>query len=321
MRTSYRQQFFVGIDVSKHHLDVAILHDGQDVGTPTRRVPNAPGGYRCIIEMLHELSVHRLVVEATGGYERRLVDAMQAAAVPVAVVNPKRVRDYAKALGHLAKTDAIDAAVLARFALDIKPDPTPRLDEQQRLRASLTARRRQLVRLRTAETTRLEHATDNIVRQSIEDVLELLNRQVRTIEEQINQLIEDDEQTRLIDRTIRRVKGVGCGTSRTLISELPELGRINRQAISALVGVAPFNCDSGQFRGRRMIRGGRPPVRSALYMATLTATRCNHVIRPYYLQLRARGKGHKVAMVACMRKLLIHLNELVRKALQPTPAS
>ncbi|NNF70348.1 MAG: IS110 family transposase, partial [Acidimicrobiia bacterium] len=276
MQTSYRQQIFAGIDVSKHHLDLATTQAGETGSKAPHRVTNTPDGYQAIIKVLDGPCIERIVVEATGGYEQRLVRALQAAGLPIAVVNPKRVRDYAKALGHLAKTDAIDAAVIARYALDIKPEPAPRLDERQRLRASLTTRRRQLIGLRTAESCRLEHATDDIVRQSIEQVLDMLHRQIRAIDEHINRLIEEDEQTRLIDRTLRTVAGVGPVTSRTLISELPELGHINRQSISALVGVAPFNCDSGMFRGRRMIRGGRAAVRSALYMATLTATRSNH---------------------------------------------
>ena len=315
MQTSYRQERVAGIDVGKAHLDLAFYEVGQGA-SPARRFDNTQEGHRLLVELLESEAIRRVVIEATGGYERPVVQAIQTANIPVAVVNPKRIRDYAKALGHLAKTDAIDAGVIARFGADVQPDPSPILGEKQQRRAALATRRRQLVTLRTAELARLEQASEDLARRSIERMLDLVREEIATIDDQIDRMIEEDHQARLIDRTLRRVSGVGRVTSRTLISQLPELGYLNRESIAALVGVAPFNCDSGQFRGRRMIRGGRGEVRSALYMAALTAIRTNHVIRPHYRQLRARGKSFKVAIVACMRKLIIHLNQLARNVLQ-----
>jgi len=297
----------VGIDVSKARLDVDWSDD-----RPAFSVDNHPDGHLQLVQALSPVGAHRIVIEATGGYERPLVAELAAAGLPVVVVNPRQVRDFAKATGRLAKTDAIDAKVLALFGLAIDPPQRPLEDAQTRAFADLLARRRQLVQMRVAEEHRLAQAQAKQVKQSIGQVIQVLEQQIDDIDEGLNQRIQDSPIWKVKEELLTSVKGVGITTARTLLAELPELGALSRQEIAALAGVAPFNRDSGQFRGKRTIRGGRAVVRNALYMATLVATRFNPVIRAYYQRLLATGKRKKVALVACMRKLLVILNAILR---------
>ena len=303
MNTSYPT---IGIDVSKGTLELAVNGRGS-----TQAFANDPAGIAALIEAVAAEAPKRVVVEATGGYERPVVRALHGADRPVAVVNPKRVRHYAKALGILAKNDPIDARVLARFGHDLEPALDEKPCKSREQRKALLLRRRQLKKMRTAELNRWHQAEDPAAAESIETLLETIDRQIADVEAQLDRATEADERAMQQQRTLEGVKGVGEATARTLINEVPELGRCSRKQIAALVGVAPFDHDSGQMRGRRTIRDGRAAVRAALYMATLTARRCNPVIRERFETLRARGKPFKVAMAACMRKLLIHLNRLL----------
>lgn len=297
----------VGIDVSKDKLDVDWSDD-----RPPFAAGNTPDGHAQIVRVLSPLGIHRIVVEATGGYDRPIVAELAAAALPVVVVNPRQVRDFARATGRLAKTDAIDAKVLALFAIAIQPPLRPLDDAQTQAFAELLARRRQLVQMRVAEGNRFAQAQAKKVKQSIAKVIKVLDRQIEDIDDDLNKLIQESPIWKVKEELLTSVKGVGTTTARTLLAELPELGSLSRQEIAALVGVAPFNRDSGQFRGKRMIRGGRAVVRNVLYMATLVAAQFNPVIRNYYHRLQTAGKRKKVALVACMRKLLVTLNAILR---------
>lgn len=295
----------VGIDVAKRHWDVAVH------GQPQRRrfLADEAG----LAELFAWIGEDALVcVEATGGYEAWLVESLQARGVPVAVVNPRQVRDFARATGQLAKTDAIDAAVLARFAATLDPEPTEPTGENQRRLKSLRARRQQLVEMITQEKNRLGTARDPAIRASIQQALDFLGEQLAEIDRQLAQLTREDPAFRRRRELLVSVPGVADTTAVTLIAELPELGALNRAQVARLVGVAPVNRDSGTFRGRRTTGGGRRAVRRGLYMATLVATRHNPVIRRHYQQLLERGKAKMLALVACMRKLLIILNTLVK---------
>lgn len=307
-----------GIDVSKARLDIAFSDD-----RPAFCTANEPDDHARIAQALKEAGVSRIVVEATGGYERSVVAELAAAGLPIVVVNPRQVRDFARATGRLAKTDAIDAKVLALFAVAIKPLIRPVEDAQSQILTELLARRRQLIQMRVAESNRRAMAKGRRVRQSIEGVVKLLTRQISAIDDDIDQLLQNSSIWKEKVVLLTSVEGIGPATARTLLAELPELGSASRQEIAALVGVAPFNQDSGTFRGKRSIAGGRPVVRSAMYMATLAATRFNPVIRTHYRQLLARGKRKKVALVACMRKLLTILNAILRekKPWRPTLAT
>lgn len=297
----------VGIDVSKGQLDVDWSDD-----RPPFSADNNPDGHAQIVRALAQVRVQRIVVEATGGYDRPIVAELAAGGLPVVVVNPRQVRDFARATGRLAKTDAIDAKVLALFAIAIQPPLRPLDDAQTQAFAELLARRRQLVQMRVAEGHRLGQAQAKKVKQSIGKVIRVLERQIDDIDDDLNKLIQESPLWRVKEELLTSVKGIGTTTARTLLAELPELGTLSRQEIAALVGVAPFNRDSGQFRGKRMIRGGRAVVRRVLYMATLVAAQFNPVIRAYYHRLQAAGKRKKVALVACMRKLLVTLNAILR---------
>jgi transposase len=299
---------WLGIDVAKQTLDVA-----WDGGRQWHsfQVPNAREGLAELLGRLPAPAATRVVIEATGGYERRLVTALVEGGYCVAVVNPRQVRDFAKALGILAKTDRIDATVLARFGQQVQPrfleeDPAKRAELAQ-----LITRRRQLIDLRTMETNRLEQAL-GLAQKSIRQMLAALEKQIDKVEAEIARLLQshDDWQARI--KLLQTTPGVGPVTSSTLVAELPELGKLNRQAIAALVGVAPFNDDSGKHRGKRTIAGGRAGIRRTLYMAALSAARSNDVIRKFAERLLAQGKGHKVVLTACMRKLLVILNTMIR---------
>jgi transposase len=252
------------------------------------------------------------VLEATGGYERPAVAAMLAAKLPVIVVNPRQVRDFARAIGQLAKTDTIDARLLARFATTLQPDIRPLPDEKTLVLQEKLARRRQLVAMRTAESNRLGQTFAPAVHASIQAVLDFLDRQLKDLDDGLDQAIKDTPAWQEKVDLLKGVPGVGDQTARSLVAQLPELGQCSRGQIAALVGVAPVNRDSGAMRGRRTTFGGRASVRTALYMATLVATRHNPKIRAYYQRLVNSGKKKMVALVAAMRKLLIILNAMLR---------
>jgi transposase len=296
----------IGIDVSKVQLDVA-TPDG------TVQWPNQPDGHQRLVEHLGKWSLQAIVLEASGGYERAVVAELAAAGLPVIVVNPRQVRDFARATGRLAKTDAIDAEILVQFGQAIRPEQRPLPSEKQLQLQQQLARRRQLVGMLTAETNRSQQATDKLVRKTIEVVRKTLCAQLDQLDDQLQQTIEQTPAWREKENLLRSVPGVGTQTALALLAELPELGTCSRQQIAALVGVAPLNRDSGTLRGRRTTWGGRAAVRSALYMATLVATRHNPIIRKHYQHLQGTGKRKKVALTACMRKLLCMLNAILRE--------
>lgn len=301
----------VGIDVSKAHVDVAVLGAKFDA----RRFDNEPDGHSALAAVLQPLDVALVVMEATGGYEAALACALQAAGLAVAVVNPKQARDFAKAMGRLAKTDRIDARVLAEFAAvllrrdDLARFIRPLADEQQLLLAALVTRRRQLMTMLTSERQRLQLAVAK-VRPSIEAMIAAIRAQLDDVEAQMVGHVR--EHFGELDTLLQSARGIGPVASATLIAELPEIGRLTRREIAALVGVAPMACDSGNSSGRRRVQGGRFDVRRVLYMATLTAVVRNPPLKAFYERLRAAGKLPKVALVACMRKLLTMLNAMVR---------
>jgi transposase len=301
----------VGIDVAKAHVDVAVL--GRD--WPMQRVANDADGHSALAAALQPLGASLVVMEATGGYEAPLACALQATGLPVAVINPKQARDFAKGIGRLAKTDRLDAEVLAEMAAvlvrrdDLARFLRPLPDAQQQELAALVTRRRQLLTMLVSERLRLPLALPK-VRPSIEAIICAIRSQLDDVEGQM--LAQVREHYAELDALLRSAKGIGPIASATLIAALPELGRLNRREISALVGVAPMANDSGMARGRRRIHGGRFDVRCVLYMATLSACTWNPAIRAHYDRLRAAGKLPKVAIVACMRKLLTVLNAMVR---------
>ena len=300
-----------GIDIAKDKLDLA-RSDSDSVSTWT----NDPAGIAQLIESLRQPSPTLIVVEATGGYEKPLVAALLDAQLPVAVVSPAKVRHLAKALGILAKTDALDARVLLTYARHAQP----RLAEKQQknlleLQALVTCRR-QLLTVRTEQTNRRQVTHSARAIRAIDAVVKTIDRQIDSLDRQIQKLIESDDDISRKDRIIRSIPGVGPVLSATLLACLCELGQLPRGPIAALVGVAPYNRDSGRFKGKRTIRGGRAPVRNVLYMAALAAIRCNPVIKTFAQRLKAAGKPNKVIIVACMRKLTTLLNAMLRDNLQ-----
>jgi transposase len=297
---------FVGIDVAKAHLDLAIWPSEQ-----TDRLAHDTAGITALIEQMQALGPQLIVLEATGGLEVALTAALAHARLPVVVVNPRQVRDFARARGVLAKTDRIDAAVLARFAEAIRPEPRPLKDAQTQELTALLTRRRQLVEMLTMEQNRRRTARKR-VRRDIDAHIRFLERRLHDTDHELRRLITDSPLWRESEDLLRSVPGVGRVMVMTLLADLPELGQLNRRQIAALAGLAPFNRDSGQWRGTRAVWGGRAQVRAVLYMATLTATRCNPVIAAFYQRLRAEGKPAKVALTACMRKLLTILNAIMR---------
>lgn len=297
----------IGIDVAK---DVLVV-DRAPRRSPAQ-FPNTPAGHAALEKHLSAMPLRVIVLEATGGYERLVVAALAAAGLPVVVVNPRQVRDFARAQGRLAKTDQIDAAVLADFGLALQPPQRPLPDAESRELREKLARHRQVVGMHTAESNRLAQATAPAVRRSIQAVLTLLERQLRHIDDDLDQTLRASAVWQEKLELLQSVPGIGPQVSRTLVVDLPELGHGSRQQIAALVGLAPFNRDSGQFRGQRTIGGGRAAVRQALYMATLVATRYNPTIRDHYQHLLAVGKCKKLALTACMRKLLTILNAMLR---------
>jgi len=296
----------VGIDVAKDRLDVA-----QRPGTEAWGVTNDERGIADLVARLKALRPTLVVLEATGGIELPVVGALAAAGLPVVVVNPRQVREFARATGRLAKTDAIDAQVLARFAEAVRPALRPLPDAATHQLSSLVARRRQVIVMLTAEKNRLRTAAP-VVRDHIKEHIVWLERSLSDMDRELGQVIHSSDIWRAQDNLLQSAPGVGPVLSTTLLAELPELGSLNRKEIAALVGVAPLNRDSGTLRGRRTVWGGRSQVRTALYMAALAATRFNPVIRAFYQRLETAGKPKKVALTACMRKLLTILNAMMR---------
>lgn len=296
---------FVGIDVSKAQLDVAVRPDGRFT------VPNDDAGIAQVLARLSAGPPTRVVVEATGGFEMPLAGALAAAGFPVVVVNPRQVRDFAKAAGKLAKTDALDAQTLARFAEVMRPELRPLPDEQTQTLAAILTRRRQLVEMLTAEKNRLGSAR-KAVRKSLQTHIAWLERELTHTDSDLAHAIRESPVWREKDDLLRSTPGVGPVLTTTLLADLPELGSLTGKQIAALVGVAPLNRDSGTLRGKRTVWGGRAQIRATLYMAALVASRFNPVIRAFYQRLRAAGKAKKVALTACMRKLLIILNAMLK---------
>lgn len=298
----------IGVDVSKRELAIAVHPTGEQWTTAA-----TPAAIASVVARLGALAPQIVVVEATGGYERGVVAALAVAELPVAVVNPRQVRAFAQAIGRSAKTDVIDAALLACFGGRLEPAPRPVTDEATQALGALVARRRQLLEMLGMERARLEHAppTGHLTRE-LRRHIRWLERRVVDIDEEIGTCIAAHPTWRVQEELLRSVPGVGPTTARTLLGELPELGRLDRRAIAALVGVAPFNCDSGQHRGQRHIWGGRASVRATLYMASLSAARYNPVLRVFYRRLRDAGKPAKIALVATMRKLLTILNAMIK---------
>jgi len=300
-------EVFAGIDVSKARLDMALRPSGEVMSRP-----NDEEGIEQLVARLQAAKPTLVVVEATGGLQILAVTALAAAKIPVAVVNPRQVRDFAKALGKLAKTDRIDAAVLAHFADAVRPEPRPLPEKQTRLLAGQMARRRQLTSMLVEEKNRRSAARSKALRDDIDAHIKWLQERIESLDKDLDQRIRQSPLWREKEALLRSVPGVGPIVSRTLMAELPELGALTRKEIAALAGLAPFNQDSGKRQGKRVIWGGRATVRGVLYMATLTAIRWNPVIRTHYERLVAAGKHKKVALVACMRKLLVILNAMVK---------
>ncbi len=297
---------FVGIDIAKRTLDVHVLPERTSL-----KPPNDSKGRGQLREKLPPPGECLIVVEATGGYERALVAELIDAGHQVAVVNPRQVRDFAKACGILAKTDRIDAAVLARFGQAVVPRTQTKIPEKQLELQDLVVRRRQLVELRTAEMNRKENVASKFVKKSLQESVDALNKQIRRFEKRIAALVQSDDEWKQKAEIVQSAPGIGPGTSATLIAEVPELGKLSRRKISALVGLAPSIAIAASSEDGA-IRGGRSSIRCSLYMATLSARRSNPVIRAFSDRLKALGKKPKVILTACMRKLLVILNTMVK---------
>jgi transposase len=301
-------QQWVGIDVSKATLDVYIHPQAQQWHTS-----NDKSGLDEIIQALSAVNVALVVLEATGGMEQALAQALNQAGVAVVVTNPRPVRDFAKAIGKLAKTDRIDAQVLARFAQAVQPEVRPLACEAAQELQALVTRRQQLVEMLSAERNRQSLARPGRSQEHLKRHIEWLHKEIKALDQEIQAQLNQSQQWQEQQAILESVPGVGVVTASTLIALLPELGQLNRQQIAALVGVAPINCDSGQMRGKRFVMGGRSAVRSVLFMAALVAVRFNPVIRVFYQRLLQQGKVKKVALVTCMRKLLVILNAMLKQ--------
>ena len=302
---------YVGLDVSKSYIDLHQLPQDRSA-----RFEYDPEGISKLVGYLKRRKPTLVVIEATGGYETKVAAELASAGLSVAVVNPRHVRNFARALGKLAKTDSIDAAVLARFAQDVRPEARKLPDPEEQALKAFVARRRQLVDMLVAEKNRLYRATSNSVIDSLKRTINFIQNQIDDLDKEIKTTIQNSPIWREKDNLLQSVPGIGDKTSYVLLAQLPELGRLNRRQIASLVGVAPMNRDSGSFRGKRMITGGRKSVRNALYMAATAARRFNPIIKTFYLRLREAGKSFKVAITACMRKLLVILNSMI-KSLNP----
>jgi transposase len=297
---------YVGIDVAQATLDVALLPSGE-----TWQVANDEPGIRALVTRLQPHAPTLIVLEATGGYERAPVAALATAGLPVVVANPRQVRNFARATGQLAKTDTLDAGILARFADRVRPAVRPLPEPATQELAALLARRRQLLEMLSAERQRLSLAAAS-VRRSLTQHIAWLERQLGRVDDDLDALIQASPLWRAKDNLLQSVPGIGPVASRTLLATLPELGTLSHKQIAALVGVAPLARDSGTLRGKRSVWGGRAVARTALYMAALVASRYNPVLRVFYQRLRAAGKPAKLALIACARKLLTILNAMVR---------
>lgn len=297
---------YVGIDVSKDHLDVKVLPSNE-----TQQFRNDDGGINQLTKYLKSTDPILIVFESTGGLEMLAVSSLIEEQLPTVVINPRQVRDFAKATGTLAKTDAIDSNIIARFARDIRPKVRPIKDEHAQYLSALNARRRQIIDMLIAEKNRLHRAPKASIK-SIKKHIQWLERSLKDINDDIDQMIKKSPSWHQNDKILQSFKGIGPVMSATVLSDLPELGTLNRKKIASLVGVAPLNCDSGRFRGRRRIKGGRANVRHKLYMATVSAIRHNLVIKVFYNRLVDAGKPPKVAITACMRKILIILNAMMK---------
>ncbi len=298
---------FVGIDVAKHQLDVALHPHGEAWG-----VCNDDTGIDTLVKHLQAVEPTLIVLEATGGLETAAASALTAAGLPCAVITPRQARDFAKATGQLAKTDRLDAGILAHFAHSVRPTPRPMPDPETKALREVMSRRRQLIEMVTAEKNRL-HSTPPSLRTDVQTHITWLEGRLKRLHTKLEALIQASPAWRVNDDLLQSAKGVGPVLSTTLLADLPELGTLNRKQIAALVGVAPFNRDSGTMRGKRTVWGGRAHVRAALYMGTLAATRHNPVIKAFYTRLLAAGKVKKVALTACMRKLLTILNAILKQ--------
>ncbi len=297
---------YVGIDVSKNQLDIAVRPAGD-----TWSMPNDVSGITEVVQGLAQLHPVLVVLEATGGLQMPLAAALATAGLPLAMVNPRQVRDFARAIGRLAKTDRLDAQVLAHFAEAVRPTPYPLPDAQTQELTALLTRRHQVVERLTAEKNRLRSARE-LVHRRVQDHICWLEQELADLDDDLERTLRKSPLWREKDNLLRSVPGIGRVVSITLLADLPELGTLSRHQIAALVGVAPLNRDSGRFRGKRMVWGGRARVRAALYMAALTASRYNPIIKAFYHRLCEAGKARKVALTACMRKLLIILNSMVK---------
>lgn len=305
MTSESQVECFVGIDVSKAHLDVHVRPLERHI-----QVGNDPDGISSLLEQLRAYSVRLVVVEATGGYEREVYAQLSAAGMAIARINPRQARDFAKSTGKLAKTDKIDARVLAHFAQAIQPQVRPAPNEQTAELQALLNRRRQVVEMLVAEKNRLS-ISHRAVQPRVQEHIDWLEEELDDLNRQLQTLLDNDPNWHEQNDLLRSVPGVGPVLSTTLLAELPELGQLDRKKIAALVGVAPFNCESGFMHGKRRVWGGRGSVRHALYMATLAARRFNPVIQEFFERLTKSGKPFKVAMTACMRKLLTILNAIL----------
>ncbi|HTZ39391.1 MAG TPA: IS110 family transposase [Syntrophales bacterium] len=298
---------FIGVDVSKDRLDVAVAPSGESMG-----FANSEDGIGLLADFIKPRDPALVLFEATGGFEMNAVNHLAAQHLPLVVLNPRQVRDFAKATGQLAKTDAIDARILAHFGEAVRPEVRPLKPEELRKLEALNTRRRQIVEMITAEQNRLVSAPQWI-RPDIEELIVILKKRLAAINRDLNKLIRKSPLWREKDKILQSFPGVGPVMASTMIADLPELGSLSRREIAALVGVAPLNCDSGTYKGKRKIWGGRAAIRSVLYMCALTAIRHNPLIRDFYQKLRRAGKLPKVALTACMRKILVILNAMMRK--------
>ena len=298
---------YVGVDVSQESLDMVAHHTGE-----SRSFSNDSAGIANSTAWLTEVKPAIIVMEATGGMEVPLYIALQEASLPAAVINPRQIRDFARSIGILAKTDKVDAKVLARYAATVQPEARPLPDEEAHKLRTLVTRRRQLGEMIIAETNRARATRDKAMKQRIHAHLEWLRQELANIDKDISRTIKKNPVWQAKNKLLQSTPGVGPVLSATLIAELPELGILNHKKIAALVGIAPFNRDSGKHRGERRIWGGRCKVRQSLYMAALSAARCNPAIETFYQRLVASGKEKKVALTACMHKLLTILNAMLK---------
>lgn len=312
---------YVGIDVSKGHLDIAFRPGARSTSEAGKqsRFPNDPEGIEALLGRLLEEWPSLVVLESSGGFERPAAAALAAAGLAIAVVNPRQARDFAKATGKLAKTDSLDAESLAHFAEAVKPQPSTLPDEEALLLSEILDRRRQLLAMLVAENNRLSATVSEPVRRRLRVHVRWLEKELSRTDRDLEEAIAASETWRENEALLRSVPGVGPVLARTLLAELPELGTLPHRRLSALVGVAPYNFDSGTLRGKRMVWGGRSRVRTALYMAALSASRHNPVLRAFYEKLVAAGKPKKVALIACARKLLSILNAVMRDHVQWRP--